>query len=164
MRIYFTRSGKIGSRLIRWGLDEPVSHTVFVFGKYHALHSSIHGVEQDFWPMLKDEYEVVSGVEIEMTLEKEDDLWEEMMARVRRRGYDWAGTAYFTWSVLKCKFLNKPLPDKNAWNSEKRFLCTELAEVLAVFGYIPVMDYSLVSPERLRLLLLRSPRVKPIEI
>lgn len=114
--------------------------------------------------MLRDEYCVVSGVEIEMTLEEEDELWEEMMSRVRRKGYDYAGITYFSWRVFLSKFFNKPLPEQNAWNSEKRFLCTELAEVLAVFGIIPVMDYSLVSPEKLRLLLLQSKKVKPVEI
>jgi hypothetical protein len=44
--------------------------------------------------------------------------------------YDRLGVLYFAWRIFLKWFLGKPIPDKNKWESENKWFCNELFEII----------------------------------
>ena len=129
MRILFTKSDRIGSNLIRWGLEEPVSHVAMEVENL-VLHSTWDGVDIDHIHTFLETREIVCSVEI-------PELgWEKMLEIARKyegRSYDFVGLLLFAGAALSRKFFGTPLPKYNTWNQKEAFLCTEIA-TMALFG------------------------------
>lgn len=125
IHVLAVRSGKFGSRLIRWGIDEEASHLAIECGGW-VYHSSVHGVErvdpEEFWAA----YEFVRGVRITGNDTDGDgisDLLDEVCG-VRR--YDYGALAYFAYRAALKKFFGRPMPTRSEWDDQDRDLCVEL--------------------------------------
>ena len=131
MRLLFVRSQKPASRLIRWGLDEEVSHVAVEFSSGLVIHSTFSGVTLQWIDSFLSEDEIVYSLPVTPTEgETEIDLMSRVMHTYWKRGYDYWAFTYFSWRVFLRKFLDIPLPEKNRFNHERSFLCTELAGVI----------------------------------
>lgn len=130
MKILFVRSNKIGSKIIQWGLDEPVSHVAVEFSDahliYHSYGSGITVVEPyEFY----EKHSVIGSISLNVASDEEiHRLFKSSIPP--RHGYDYLGLLYFTWRGFLKKFFNRPLPRLNAWQEQENFLCTELDYIL----------------------------------
>lgn len=130
MRILFTSSPLTGSRLIRWALEEPVSHVAIECNGI-VLHSTWNRVDLDSISTFLKHRKVVYSVEIPEKGLK--DLL-DIACKYENSSYDFRGLLYFSVRALLRKFLRIPLPSSNPWNIAETFLCTELATLLLYGG------------------------------
>lgn len=126
MKVLFTRSPLIGSRFIRWGLDEPVSHVALEAGGI-VLHSTWGDVDLDSVEYFLESREIV--YEIDVPDYGLADL-ADMADSYEGSGYDFKGLICFGWFAFLRKFFNRPMPARNYCNTPRRFLCTEVATLL----------------------------------
>lgn len=115
--VMFRRSTRIGSRLIRWGTDEPWSHCGILIGDqvYHSDTKGCHATP----------YEEFCAKAETFTIPKE--LSEEQKARALKAvgyQYDWGAIAWFVLSVLfkKIRIILPRLTINPRW-----FVCSEYA-------------------------------------
>lgn len=132
MKIIFTKNKKLGSKFIRWGLEEPVSHVAILFDNGFILHSHINGVEPVWGKTFLESNEVVFSLSYrkQKSLNREMKLMGELLNKYDKAEYDLGSLAYFVWRGFLRKFFNKPLPEENKWNNKKAFLCSGWATVL----------------------------------
>lgn len=147
MRIVFTKSNLIGSKLIRWGLNEPTSHVAFVFDEKLVIHSSLNGVELAWFNTFCKKNDIVFHLKYDLPLEQEEEIYQSILNNYDSSGYDYKAYFYFAWCILKMKLFKTPLPKSNAWGSKGSFLCTEMITTLP-FWLLKVdsKDYGIVSP------------------
>ena len=126
MKILFTKSDKCGSRIIRWGLDEPVSH-VALEDRGIVLHSSWSGVDLDSKATFLRNREIVYTIDCPR-LNRRTVL--KMADQYEGKPYDFSALLFFVGAALWRKLWKRPLPEVNKWNRPGTFLCTELATML----------------------------------
>lgn len=132
MKILFVRSGKIGSKLIRWGTSEPVSHVAVEFESskfiYHSYISGIRPIEK---PLFKEHYEVVCQIDLHIDYIDDEKMLRAFCAMLpEKQFYDYGALFYFAWRAALHKFFRVPYPRYNHWQDGEGFLCTEITYVL----------------------------------
>ena len=163
----FTKSSKIGSKLIRWGLSERVSHFEIELDDRIVFHSHFTGTGIAWLAERRDVRESVLEIQFNMTPECEEVVYEELI-KLREMSYDYGAFCYFTWRVLLWKILGRQMPTSNRWASDKAYLCTEVSgalraaskrikvlyglDVLTPFQSLPT-DLSMISAYKLWTLL-----------
>ncbi len=133
MKILAVKSDKIGSKIIRWGIDEPASHIVIEFPLSQvAYHSYIFGIEAKWGHELRKHYKIVGEIDLKISPQVEKkclDIFRESIPR--KQHYDYGAIIYFGWCALMHKLFNRPYPRLNDWNEDEGFLCTEIIYLLA---------------------------------
>lgn len=131
-----TYSDKVGSHLIRYFLDEPVSHVAFMFDEKLVIHSSITGVvvlwAQDFLR----HHKVYTSKTFHLMNEQEEYVYQELI-KVEGSPYDYDAFTYFSYCAMRRKYFGTPLPKTNPEGKTNKFLCTELAGLLPDFVFSP---------------------------
>lgn len=153
MRLYFTSREQVGSRLIRWATGGDVSHCAIAFGG-SVYHSTEHGFLQQHITDFAKKYQIKRGLEFDIDDAKALQIFTAVVKA--DAGYDYSAFAFFAWCAFKNKFLNKPYPTKNPWNSNG-YLCTEtvgaadlISEILTGNSLLPDgIDMSITSPIQL---------------
>jgi hypothetical protein len=130
MRVLFTKSDLCGSKLIRWALEEPVSHVALEHDGV-VLHSTWGSVDLDALGTFLEHREIIYTIDVP-DYGLADMI--ELANRYEGSSYDFTGLVYFSVAALLRKFLNVPLPKSNTWNTPGQFLCTEVASLL-IYGY-----------------------------
>ena len=115
MKILFTRSNKLVSRLIRRVTGEPVSHCALSIGDY-VVHSNFLGMHPQTLASFEDGIEVWGSVELPDNYERVFDK----LCQNYRAWYDFGAMAY-----LLAKAIFPWLPKKNLWQCSGMFLCSE---------------------------------------
>lgn len=132
-----------------WGLDEPVSHFAVLFDDKIVFHSDLTGVHISWYQTFLKTHTVVFEKKLNLSLEKEEEIYQNIITKYDGDGYDYTGFLYFVWRGVLKKFFKKPMPLVNKWGSKKGFLCTEMVEVLPdeiIPPSIKSRDLSMVSP------------------
>lgn len=157
MKILFVQSNLIGSKIIRWGLEEPVSHVAIEFSDgnliYHSYGSGIRVIQPD--EFYKHNVVVAS---ITLNTASDKDIHAHFLKSLPpRQRYDYFGLLYFAWRGFLRKSFKIPLPRFNAWQERENFLCTELdyilcntlAEKIGIMLLPENHDIAMVSPWQL---------------
>jgi hypothetical protein len=126
MKVLLVESSKIGSRLIKWGLNSKGSHIALCFFDKLVVHSSVFGVELQWFNTFKKHYKIVKEKEIVMIAGKEHVLLDSLMDEDDDDSYDYPAFFYFVWRGLLLKLFKIPLPSKNKFDQANSNLCTEL--------------------------------------
>ncbi len=137
MRLLFTKSNKIGSKLICWGLNEPVSH-VAMEDSGIVLHSRGSGVDFDSYTNFIKINTVVEEIELK------DFTFKDLAAlgdRYEGSHYDFKGLCYFIYIGAQRKLFDVDFPIKSRYNIPGAYLCTELVS-LYLLGY----EDNLITP------------------
>jgi hypothetical protein len=140
MQILFTRSNKIGSKIIRWGLGEPVSHAAIRYDDY-VVHSYMHGVTMTHISEFLKHSEVVYTVTIPNNVPRLFRLF----LRTSTASYDIGALLYLTLHFGLRK-MGIPSPKKNLWQTSGMYLCTEW-----VSSYLDGEEDSMITPYALYL-------------
>jgi len=167
----FTKSGKIGSKLIRWGLHEDSSHFAIGFdigpdNRGVIFHSHFHGLRIDWAADFLSKNEVVYNLTpvFSLKLEAEERLYQSVVKNYGSR-YDFKGFIFFTLAAIGQRFFGRKVRKTNPWGDRKDLLCTEVAEQMRhelqdIFGVTVPETNGVLSPDRLYFLLKASQLLK----
>lgn len=135
MKIIFTKNHLPLSKFIRWGLNEPVSHMAVVFDDKIVFHSNFKGIHIEWFETFKKSNEIVYEVNFNLTLDKEEEIYQDIITKNDGKGYDYAALLYLVYKGLMHKMFKTPLPTDNKWASKNKFFCIEL---LSLFKQIEI--------------------------
>lgn len=148
MLLIWTRNKSPLSRLIRWGLREPVSHFAIVFDESLVFHSNLLGVHLEWFNTFKKKQEIVYTIPLRhTTLEEQEVVFRSIVDRFNGKMYDYGAFLYLCYRVALKRLFGKPIPAHNRWNDQGKYLCHELAEGLP--GPFRVENLEIITPYQL---------------
>lgn len=128
MKLLGTRSDKWGSRLLCWGLAEPVSHVAVELDNGFVVHAHLlGGLKIDWARDFRRNCEVVYELEADGP---ERETVQALLDAHAGSGYDYWAFTYFAWRALLRKVFGVPFPRTNRWARRHAFLCTEWLSIL----------------------------------
>lgn len=130
MKLVFTKSSSVLSRLIRWGLAEPVSHVAIIFDDKLIFQSNLLGVHLDGIYKFQKTNTIVYSLDIKLSKQAEELIYEKLLVQYDGVYYDFGALFYFFYQALLHKYFGTPWPDKNAWQKPENFLCDGLLTTL----------------------------------
>ena len=152
MQIIFTKSNSAVSRLIRWISNEPVSHVAIVFDGKLVFHSNLLGVHIKWYNSFKKHNEIVFEKTYDLSLDKEEELYQQIINQFDEAPYDYGALLYFTYRGCLYKFFGLPMPKNNILGSKQAFLCSEILGCLG--NYVipkPEFDLQITTPYQIYL-------------
>lgn len=150
--LIWTRSPLPGSKFIRWGTGEPVSHFAIQLDKKLVFHSNFHGAHLKWLSTFLKRNEIVYQLDLAISPEQEELIYQRLINQFDEQPYDWGALAFWFVSLLRHKITGAALPERNLWGSSRGFLCVELAQCLDVLG-IDLTKLDITLPERLYFIL-----------
>jgi hypothetical protein len=167
MIFIFTTSNKIGSRLIRWGLNSDVSHfAIAETNVYDAFVLDSTLEENVSVKKLNDfqrSHQIVYAFESNtLDFKTSQSLFTKVYSELKNKKYDYKGIAWLGLTVLFCKKLfGRPLPKSNQWADTDDFFCSEIANILKkellLFCNIDLLEYNqMLTPDILLKMFLRA--------
>jgi len=150
MQIVCTKSNLIGSKIIRWGLGEPVSHFAINFDNKIVFHSSFSGVHLTSYPTFIKKHTVVFSLNMSLSEVEEESVYQSIIPS-EEDGYDVRAFICLALLAAKRKFFGIPFPTVNPDDNKNKFLCTELGEFLPekLFVNGKPSDFSTTTPYQL---------------
>lgn len=141
MIFLFTKSNTIGSKLIRWGLDDEVSHFALIDTRRPSINSMVlhstlkKGVHITGIRQFLQHNEVVYAWGTKGGTNKEHmQYFSRLHTALYRKDYDIKGVSFLAASVIVCiKVLGTELPSENKWADKKDFYCSEVLHETAFF-------------------------------
>ncbi len=130
MKIAFTRSGLPLSKVIRWGLKEPVSHVCIIFDDKLVFQSNLLGVGLEGIYRLQSAAEIIYTIDVPLVPEVEEAIYNNLLQHYDGKPYDYGAFAYFTYRASLHRAFGMPFPPKNIWNKPDDFLCDGLLKAL----------------------------------
>jgi len=160
MKLLWVKADKIGSKIIRWGLNSDCSHFGISFdedeqGRGIAFHSYGVGTQLEWLREFKKKYTIVHSLTPSwaMTLQEEENVYKAILDEEAGRLYDYAGISFFALIALRNKMTGKTsLPTSNSWQKDNMRLCTGIAPtVFKALGIIfpPNVDVEMITPLQL---------------
>ena len=140
MKLVWLKSNLPLSLFIRAVTGEDCSHFSFVFeSKASSLmfESNLFGTHPAFYATALKTHVVVHELDVPMSQEDEDKVWDAIVQRYDGKPYDFAGAIYLGWRKLLNRFLKLPIPKLNAWSQTGAYYCDDLYDVLSV---VPTMN------------------------
>ena len=133
MKLIWTKNNLPLSLLIRAVTGEESSHFAMVFqsaAKGLMFQSNLIGTHPKFFYSAKKTFTVVHELDLPLTPEQENELWDIVIQEYDGRGYDFLGALYTGFFVLRERIFKIPRPAINKWGDPKRFYCNEVYEAL----------------------------------
>lgn len=131
MRFLFTTTEKIGSRLIRWGLDEDCSHFALELTlptRKVIIESTMGvGVHRESVDQFLAENKVIHSLEY-IGGEPVDQLWYDCANRHYGERYDTTAIAFWALAAAGKKFLGMKDPWYNPMDMDNRHYCVEVMD------------------------------------
>jgi hypothetical protein len=125
IKIAAVKANTAGSKIIRWGLGEPASHLLIVFGRsMMAMHFYGNGFHLESVEKVYPHYSDVAA--IHLRVERENDLAKWMIRDLVGAHYDSHGFMYFACAAAKRKLFGIPLPRRNKLQRDTQNICTEI--------------------------------------
>jgi len=158
MKMIWTKSALPFSKLVRYGLGTDCSHFAIVFDTPAGglmFESNLLGTHPKFYKSALAHMEVVHQIDLPLHIVDEDEVWDEVVARLDGREYDWGAFFYFCWRGALKKFFARPLPKKNAWAKDGTDLCVEVFSAVKKYTALKdvAIELSMTGPHELYLLL-----------
>ena len=150
MKLYFTTSNLIFSKVIRWALKEPCSHFAVCFDDRVVFQSNLVGTSLCWADVFRSKNVVVKEISLNLSLEQEEAIYQNLI-RMSSKPYDWVAFFYFCYRGLLFRLFNKPLPAHGPQRSGA-YLCTEVAYALKPIADIKE-ELAIISPYKLYYLL-----------
>lgn len=152
MIFLFTKSNKIGSRLIRWGMKHPtepdydVSHMATLKGQTPEMLSIVMearlstGVDITWLKSFLGHNEIVYAfTPRDTSILDQEAVFDLMAKKIGGKKYDWKAIGFLAASVVVClKVLGTKLPVVNKWADKEDFFCSEMLQ--SISGYLSRSD------------------------
>lgn len=175
MLFLWSRSNKVGSRLIRWGTGEDVSHFAVCFFENRGESAPLiesrgrSGVQLLWLGDFMEQNEIVYALRFEYKDRAEEArMFHDTSKRLREMQYDYHGIFYWMWVLVKKKLFGHATPVRNEWGSDERVYCVEvmqeMAEFLLEIGIdISKVDLEMTTPGAAFRLLETSAHLSPVD-
>jgi hypothetical protein len=148
----FSRNKKCGSKLISWSSKlftshvknvDPLkipSHVAVLIDETYVIESTlttgVRIIPYNKWKLINEElYKIPKA--------GKGECHKCLLFEVWGKKYDWFGIGYFMYQITKHLLFKTELPNKNKWERENYFFCTEFAARLE--GY----NYSMTTPAKM---------------
>jgi len=156
MKLLWTKSNKIGSKLIRWGTNSESSHFCVLFddkpGGYGIVfHSQFTGVNIKWFGEFQRSNTIVKCLSPKLKI-NEEALYQILVSNYYGKPYDNLAFLYWTLSVLAHKVFGTDFPTHNQWGDREAFLCTEIGQDLFQLANLKVnkgKDFGMITPDDL---------------
>jgi hypothetical protein len=146
----FSRNKKLGSKLIAWGsglfkthiknLNQIPSHVAILLNDTIVIESTlttgVRMIPYNKWKNINEEL-------YKIPRQGKGECIKCLLFEVWGKKYDYYGIIYFAAFMFRHLVCGAPLPEKNKWERENYFFCTEFAARLE--GY----NYSMTTPAKL---------------
>lgn len=127
MKILFSASDLIGSKIIRNITEEDVSHCAIYLDNFNLV---IQSVFSGFDIKSVEEFRVVNrivhSVEVVKSKGEEADFLVDVIKKNFGRWYDFGGLVFIGISLLLKKYFNRKMPTQNLWSDSSFDYCIEL--------------------------------------
>lgn len=140
MIFLWTTSDQIGSRLIKWGLEEDCSHFALAFFEHRGRSAPLieskaaHGVKLRWLGDFLEHNKVVHALKFPFESGKQQaDLFHHTSSEVIGIEYDKRGIAYWAIAGALKKFFGRPIPMTNKWGRNEQLYCVEIIEAMEEF-------------------------------
>jgi len=156
MKLLWVKGHTPLSKLIMWGLEEPVSHFAILFDEKIIFHSNLMGVHIEWYNSFLKNHDIVKEMDLDLDLAREEEIYQAVIDQYDGKSYDYGAFLYFTYRGFLKKLFKIPLPQKNPWGSKDAFLCNEMVQAFPDCicpPAIKAMDLSMKSPYQVWLLL-----------
>lgn len=133
MKLIWTKSNKILSVFIRHICNEDCSHFSFVFesaAKGLMFESNLLGTHPAFYQTSIKNKTIVHEINIPLSIEEEDALWDIIVQKYDNKPYDFLGAIYLGWHKFLNKIFGIKIPEKNKWSQPDQYFCNEVYDVL----------------------------------
>jgi len=147
----FSKNKKCGSKLIAWASSLFSSHTTnlkngipshvaILLNEAIIIESTfstgVRMLPYNKWKQINEELYKVDRI-------NKGECVKCLLFEVWGKKYDWFGILYFTYHMITHLIFKSKLPNKNKWEREEYFFCTEFAARLE--GY----NYSMTTPAKM---------------
>ena len=104
------------------------------------FESNLLGTHPAFYQTSLKSHTVVHFLDIPLSIELEDKVWEIIIEKYDGKGYDFLGALYLGWRKILLRWFKSPLPKKNAWSKSGSFYCDDLYDILNILPDFPVLS------------------------
>ena len=143
MKLVWTKSSSPLSVLIRAITGDECSHFAFVFetaAKGLMFESNLLGTHPAFYLSSLKTHTVVHSLDVPMSIEVEDKVWDLIVQKYDGKKYDYLGALYLGWRKILLRWFKLAMPAKNAWSRSDSFYCDDLYDILNIAPGFPVLD------------------------
>lgn len=152
MRLIWTKSNLILSKLIRWGLNEDCSHFAIVFDSPAGglmFESNLLGTHPKFYKTAKKHCEIVHEIVLNVSVEVEDRVWDIVVDNYDDEPYNFGAFLYFAWRAFLYKAFKRPFPAVNKWSKPDTHLCDQLYDAVENIAAPNLnIDLAITSPHK----------------
>ena len=171
MIFLWSTNNKIGSRLIRWGLDEPSSHFAVCFFEDSfptVIESRLDtGVREIGLKEFSDVNTIVHALQAPVTLDEEILFFNDIKNKTSGVGYDFPAILYWTYVGFMRKLFGIKQPRINIMDRSELLYCVEILELLDDYlQEIGVdtsdVEYGMLSPEQAYVMLCQCENLRSL--
>ena len=159
MKLIWTKSSALLSKAVRWGLGHDCSHFAIVFNSPAGglmFEANLLGTHPRFFKTaLAHGMEVVHELDLPISVEEENSVWDHVVDALDNKEYDYKGFLYFAVRGFLWRFFRVPFPTKNKWAQRKTYLCVAIFNAVKKYTVLKdvEMDISMTAPHALYSLL-----------
>ena len=132
MKLIWVEGSAPLSKLIMWGLDEPVSHFAIALDDKIVFHSDLTGLHIVWKNTFDKTRKTIFEYDLALPLEQEEAIYQSILNQYDGSSYDFGAFIYFGWRALLRKAFKKEMPQNNPWGNKNHFLCDEIIQLLPV--------------------------------
>jgi hypothetical protein len=128
MYIHFTRSNKIGSRVIRSLTGEDISHVALETGEGVVVHSTFSNIHIDTVEHFRHNNEIVRSYQY--VGPGSSALWEKRALSLEGGHYDYLAFFGTGFRLLMLKTVGWAVPALAHWATKGTYMCTEFVDTI----------------------------------
>lgn len=144
MILLWTKGNTFLSKAIRAITGQDCSHFSFVFQSKNRnglmFESNLLGTHPAFLHTFLKSHEIVHSIEVSLSIEEEDKIWDIIIDKYDGKPYDFMGALYLGYRCLLKRYFNRPMPLKNRLAKNDSYFCNEVYDVLNHIEGFPKID------------------------
>jgi len=133
------------STIIQLATGQKESHFSIVFNDKLVIQSNLYGVGLAWFNSFRKKHNIINEITVICPLEKEEEVFSNIMDQFDGKNYDFFALLYFGWSILKNRIFHTPMPKVNKWGRADWYLCNEIYACLPSW-LVPKIEMDMVTP------------------
>ena len=144
MKILFTKSDSLLSKIIRGITKEGSSHTAIDTGLV-IVHSNLLGINLEWTRFFKRKCVIVHTLErVTPSIDKDMARLDETLTAQEHTPYDFGALLFNGLALLAKRLVGSPMPKVNLWQTTGMHMCTEFVEEV-----VSMENDAMITPEGL---------------
>lgn len=133
MKMLWTTANNPVDWLIWLATGDDCQHFALLFdspGGGVVFHFNLLGGGAMFYKTFSAKHSTVHSMEVKMTVQQEDALWDKWVDRFDGKGYNFFGAIFLGLMKLRLRIFGIPTPAKNSWCTPGTSFCDEAYQLL----------------------------------